>query len=174
MSTTLPLEESLQAHHEAAFQWALFCCRGAREDAEEALQEAYLRALDGRAHFAERARFQTWLFALIRRVVAEQRRQLYRRIYRWYQRREEQPAPLEGSPEQRYLEGERAALLARSLEQLSARQRSLIELVCYHELTIREAAEILSIPLGTARTHYARGKARLATILTREELSYVD
>ena len=168
------LEERLQAHHEAAFQWALFCCRGARGDAEEALQEAYLRALDGRASFAGRARFRTWLFALIRCVVTEQRRQLYRRIHRWYQGREEQPVSLERSPEQHYLEEERAAHLAHALEQLSTRQRSLIELVCYHDLTVREAAEILSIPLGTARTHYARGKARLATILTREELSYVD
>ena len=168
------LEARLKAHHEAAFQWALFCCGGAREDAEEALQEAYLRALDGRACFAGRARFQTWLFALIRRVASEQRRQLYRRVYRWCQRRETQPAALEPSPERRYLDGERAALLDRALGRLSARQRSLIELVCYHEHTLREAAEILSIPIGTARTHYARGKAHLATILTREELAYVD
>ena len=39
------------------------------------------------------------------------------------------------------------------------------DLVFYQELTIQEAAEVLALPVGTARTHYERGKARLRQML---------
>jgi RNA polymerase sigma-70 factor (ECF subfamily) len=44
-----------------------------------------------------------------------------------------------------------------------------MHLVFYQELSLQEAAEVLRIPLGTARTHYERGKARLRQLLSGEE-----
>ena len=52
--------------------------------------------------------------------------------------------------------------------QLSERQRSLLHLVFYHGLTVDDAADALGISVGSARTHYARGKARLAVLLDAE------
>jgi RNA polymerase sigma-70 factor (ECF subfamily) len=44
---------------------------------------------------------------------------------------------------------------------LSPRQRDVLHLVFYQEMTIEEAARVLHIPLGTARTHFERGKRKL-------------
>ena len=68
------LERLLETLHAKSFAWALVCCGHDRADAEDALQSAYLRILDGRARYGERSSFSTWLFGVIRRTGAEERR----------------------------------------------------------------------------------------------------
>ena len=75
------LRSDLEALHEASFAWAMCCCRFVRADAEDALHLAYLKVLDGRARFAGRSSFRTWLFGVIRRTAGEvRRRELARRV----------------------------------------------------------------------------------------------
>jgi RNA polymerase sigma-70 factor (ECF subfamily) len=48
-----------------------------------------------------------------------------------------------------------------ALNQLSPQQNQILHLVFYQNLTIEEASEIMKIQIGTARTHYERGKRQL-------------
>jgi RNA polymerase sigma factor (sigma-70 family) len=67
------------------------------------------------------------------------------------------------------LEDDRVAGLRVALTQLSKRQQEVLHLVFYQELTIQDAADVLAMPVGTARTHYERGKARLRKLLPAQE-----
>jgi RNA polymerase sigma-70 factor (ECF subfamily) len=168
------LRRQLETCHRQSYTWALHCCRMDRVEAEEVLQTAYLKVLDGRARFGGRSSFSTWLFAVIRRTAADERR---RRVL---QRGRQAPLldQLEVAEDQagRAQESEsadRRARLVAALARLPRRQREVLLLVFYHERTVEEAAAVIGIGLGSARTHYARGKQRLRELLNESEVSRV-
>jgi DNA-directed RNA polymerase specialized sigma24 family protein len=55
--------------------------------------------------------------------------------------------------------------LARALSSLTPRQRVAVMLVCGHEWTLAEVAELLGVKLTTVQTHMDRGLAKLRAIL---------
>ena len=167
------LEGELERHHADCHGWALGCCTWDRSEADDVLQTSYLKVLDGRAAFDGRSSFRTWLFAVIRRTAAEHRR---RRLLRqlWPLRaaldgaagEPADPAldPADALGRQESTDRLRSALLA-----LPRRQRELLHLVFYPELSIREAAGVIGISIGSARTHYERGKSRMRALLGTED-----
>ena len=164
------LDDELARVHPEAFAWALAVSGWDRQEAEDVLQTVYLEILDGRARFAGASSFRTWLFAVIRRTAS--RRRLSRlvsdnRLVRWLQARPvSSPAD---STERPVLLGESSRVLTEALGRLSTRQRRVLELVFFLDLTVEEAAEVMRMPVGTARAHYARGKKRLRLLLEEED-----
>ena len=53
-------------------------------------------------------------------------------------------------------------LVQAALKTLSAAQRAVLVLIYDHGMVLREVAEVLQIPMGTAASHLARGKAAVA------------
>lgn len=155
----LDLRAALQTLHESSFGWALACCRRDAREAEDVLHTAYLKVLDGRARFDGRSSFKTWLFGVIRMTAREQRR----RTRTWFARiGYKLPEQTEAGDLRDDVElGERAAAVRQVLHTLPDRQREVVELVFRHGLSVEEAAQAMGVGIGSARTHYARGKARL-------------
>lgn len=156
--------------HPASFGWALWCCDHRQEEAEEVLQTAYLKALEGTAKFDGRSSLRTWFFGVIRRTAREQRRRRWLRdqiLGRWFTR---QPAPMPApDPEAVATGSENSRDLLQALAGLPPRQREVLHLVFYQDLTVEEASRVLEVSVGTARTHFARGKDQLRQMLTRRE-----
>lgn len=169
------LEAELEREHPDAFAWALRCAGGGREEAEDALHTAYERILDGRAEFAGRSSFRTWLFGVIRRTALEERRRGWLRLdrlRRWFGRgavaAPDRAERCDAAGE--LVRRETAHRLGDAIARLSERQRQMMHLVFYQDLSVQEAADVLGVPVGTARTHYERGKARLRALLAGEDL----
>ena len=160
------LDDELARHHRAAFGWALACCRWDTAAAEDVLQTAYLKLLDGRARFAGQSEFKTFLFGVIRRTASEtQRRRAIRAAFTLGIGAEGSDARVEQIGTRRIVREERSRELITALEQLSARQRDVLHLVFYQDLTIAAAADVMGISVGSARVHYERGKAQLRRLL---------
>ena len=166
------LKRELERAHADSFGWAMACCGRDRDDAEEVLQTVYLTVLDGRARYNGRSSFRTWLFGVIRLTAASERRKAWLRgllLEREAGRRKREAGILAphsfAAPDAEVELESRRQSLGHSLAQLAARQREVLQLVFYHDLTVEEAATVMGVSVGSARTHYARGKARLATLL---------
>ena len=56
-------------------------------------------------------------------------------------------------------------LVQAALKTLSAVQRAVLVLIYEHGMVLREVAEVLQIPTGTAASHLARGKAAVAAYI---------
>jgi RNA polymerase sigma factor (sigma-70 family) len=154
------LRAGLERHHAESFGWALHCCGRRRDEAENVLQLAYLKVLGGKAVFEGRSSFKTWLFSVIRRTAAGERRaDLLRRL-----RLAEVPRTDRAASDSVELDEAREQLQA-ALQTLPARQRDVLHLVFYHEISIADAAAVMRISVGSARTHYERAKRRVRQLL---------
>ena len=166
------LKAELERLHHASYGWALSCCRHNAGDAEEVLQIVYLKIIQGKAVYRAQCKLQTWLFAVIRNTaISHWRKHLLRSLTVTAVTTH----PQSTTASQPELELERSQMqqrFQRALARLPARQRETLHLVFYQDLSLSEAAEVMSISVGSARRHYERGKKRLRELLDGEEVDY--
>lgn len=163
------LEPELVRHHEACFSWALTLCGWRTAEADELLQCAYLKVLEGRARFDGRSSFRTWLFGVVRltRMEEQRRGQRFRALRDFFlgpAAAQDEVLSVE-SPSVTHERSERQRAVRAALMKLSPRQREVLDLVFFHDLTVEQAAEVMGVSLGSARTHYARAKDALRNLL---------
>ena len=165
--TTAPadLRAALERHHAESMGWAMACCGFDRSEASDVLQDTYLKVLDGRAVFRGESSFRTWLFGVVRRTAGEHRRNVFRRLSAIW-RVEHNQVAADAIDQDAAVDGRAIAdRLRTALTTLPARQRQVLHLVFHEDLTVEAAAGVMGISVGSARTHYARGKERLRTLM---------
>ena len=160
------LETELERHHESSFGWALSCSGWNDADAEDVLQTTYMKVISGRARFGGRSTFRTWLFGVIRQTAWEHARRARSHRERAERLALESPVGESARTDAGAESADRSRALLAALAELPDRQREVLHLVFYQDLTIREAAEVMEVSLGSARVHYERGKKRLRSILS--------
>jgi len=167
------LRTQIAEHHTAGYGWAMACCGRDATMAEDVLQTACLKVLQGRARYGGRSSFKTWWFAVIRQTAADERRRHWLRQLKLAAFGAESP---DAAHEETFGEpldhAQRQAWLERALAALPARQREVLHLVFYQEMSVEAAAEVIGVSVGTARVHYARGKDRLRETLQQTEVPH--
>ncbi len=138
---------------------------GQREDAREALQEAWLRAWRGRRGLREGAAIHGW----VRQIVVREclRRLRWRAARAWLLSVAEPPEvpDAQDSPEATAVSAERAAAVRRAAQQLSPRQRLVWGLRVDEQWTVAEIAAATELRPDTVRTHLARALRKITDAL---------
>jgi len=169
------LRERLEQWHEPAVAWARVCCRGDRSLGDKVLQTSYVKILQGKARFDDRAALRTWLFTVIRMTAYETiRRQATRRarMLDFAQKLLQQKA--HDLPDVSLEQSDENQRVRTALQSLPTRQREVLHLVFFQELSIAGASEVMGIAIGSARKHYERGKAKLRLSLSPPSRSHSD
>ena len=137
---------------------------GDRGSAEDAVQETFASVWRAaRTYKPERGPGGPWLFAVARNAISDRGRG-----------RPEPPAevpdePAVGPGPAEHAETDWLAWRVHSaLEQLPERERAVLELAYWSELSQSEIADFLNIPLGTVKTRTRSGLGRLAGLLEGE------
>jgi RNA polymerase sigma-70 factor (ECF subfamily) len=145
-----------------------------RDDAEDAVQTAYLKAFAAIKGFAGRSSLSTWLTRIVINVALAYARSLKRR--RSSLDGSDVPlldhycAMLMGgsicaSPEGAYARGQIRQELDEAINQLPASFRAVFVLRQIEELNVDEVARALGIPAATVKTRHLRARRRLQRML---------
>lgn len=129
--------------------------------ADDLAQETFIKAHRGVRGFRGAASFNTWLCV----IAANELRAEWRRRRRQAEFLDEESFDAIAAREPD--DGSRHDL-AEGLARLPDAQRAALVLCFEHGLTQEEAATVLGCPLGTLKSHVARGKARLRSWLNEE------
>lgn len=139
---------------------------GSRHDADDVLQETFVRLARTRRRLAGVENLVAYVFTIARNEAA--------RLAARNARRGEGRVRLAGSPLFREAAGddtrarEAAELVAAALDRLEPEGREIVELKTYAGLTFREIAEVTGLPQGTVATRYRTAIGRLRGWLARE------
>ena len=149
------LDHLLKLHHREAYLWARQCCSFDEELAKDVLQQVYLKILEGKAKLKEEEKAKTWIFSIIRYTAIDQLRKTGKLVSMEV---DEEIADIEEEVDSTDYEA-----IIRLLPRM---QQEVILMVFYHQMTIGQSAEVLQISIGTARTHYERGKKKLKELIS--------
>lgn len=140
-------------------RFAVSLCRS-RDLADDLVQTACERALQSSHAFVPGTRFDAWIFRILRNLWID------------HQRRQKTAGPSEdiadrpdliGASGEREMEA-RLTLntVSEAIMQLADDQREVLLLVCVEDLSYREAADVLDIPMGTVMSRLSRARRNIA------------
>ena len=158
-------EQIVDAHYQGLHRFALSMCRS-EATAQDLVQQTFLQWAKKGHTLRDASKVKTWLYTTIYRE--------------WLSiaRREKKHEQVEFEPElhgatQNHQEGENprvdGATLQAALDQLDPNYRAPLVLFYLKELSYREIAESLGIPIGTVMSRLSRAKDHLRSVLVKLE-----
>jgi RNA polymerase sigma-70 factor (ECF subfamily) len=163
------LDDSVIEHMDGLYSYALMLSRN-RTDAEDLVQETYVRAIPAMARLRGQSNLKSWLFTILRNLWLNQLRQ-----------RRSTPLVPESDIEQYFTVATAGATedpyslliskihrqqVRKAIQQLPIDFREVILLREYEGLSYQEIAAILDCPTGTVMSRLGRARSRLRKMLS--------
>jgi RNA polymerase sigma-70 factor (ECF subfamily) len=125
---------------------------GGRDDVDEVVQDAFVRAFQSIDGFRADSSLRTWLFTIVRRLVIDRRRAERRQPGRTSL--DEAHAATDFGALDGLVAVETESRVRAAIERLTATQREVFTLRVSEGLSYKEIAELVGTTEGAARVHY--------------------
>ncbi|MFY9855523.1 MAG: sigma-70 family RNA polymerase sigma factor [Terracidiphilus sp.] len=167
------LDELIVRYQHRLMRYLLYLT-GNRELAEDIFQEVWMRVLVRGAQFNGKARFDTWLFAIARNLVIDQKRKkTMASLDEMFEVGNEDDRPMsfeipddEPTPFDRFANLEDRERIATGLLKLDMIYREVLVLRFHEELSLEEIANVTRAPLSTVKSRLYRGLTAIKPRLT--------
>jgi RNA polymerase sigma-70 factor (ECF subfamily) len=134
---------------------------GEPHEAEDLVQETYLKALRGFGSFREGTNFRAWMFRILRNTFLTSRSGLRSMV----SIDDELDIPEEGTPETHFLNRANGEALQHAIAELPLPFREVLLLSDVENMSYKEIGEALAIPVGTVTSRLMRARRRVRASL---------
>ena len=166
---TAAYERLVSRHAQVAFRVACVLS-GSAADAEEAAQDAFVKAYRALGRFRVGSPWRPWLLSIVANEARNRRRAAGRRARVHMRAAEEVPvAPAAPSTEAAVLVAERDATLRAALAALPERDREVVYLRYFLDLGEAEMAAALDCRPGTVKSRLSRALDRLRATMEEQD-----
>lgn len=161
-------EHLMRRNNRRIYRAARAILRDDRE-AEDVMQDTYVRAYEHLREFDGRARFSTWVTRIaVHEALARTRRNQRHESLDSLPEDQAMSRTTQPTPEQSASDGEMRGVLERAIGALPDDFRTVFMLRAVEEMSGVETAECLGIPEDTVKTRFHRARNRLQEILLAE------
>jgi len=155
-------------HHVRIYRFALRFLND-EAAAEDTVSEVFIDVWRQAERFEGRSQVTTWLLAIARnKALSLLRRRSSEELDDEVAEFIEDPSD---NPEAAMLKSQRASVLQDCLTQLSPAHREIVDLVYYHEKSVEEVAEIISVPANTVKTRMFYARKRIGELMAAKGIS---
>lgn len=161
-------EAMLRPHQDIAHR-AAYLVTGNAADAEDAVQEAFVKAWFALDSFDPGRSFRPWLLRIVTNEAHNRRRAAARHVRLTLRAMDHATFTTAPSPEPGVVDAERSDALINAINQLPELDRLLITYRYFLDLTPAEMADTFGKPAGTIRSRLHRALTRL-----RQHLEHAD
>lgn len=161
----LAMEMVVQKYRERLFYHALYIVKD-WEEAYDAVQEVFIRAIRERRFFNEDFRIKAWLYRVTSNLC-----------FNLVRNRKRRGAILESVPRaessaadqiEQVFAGERQEEILRAIDQMTDDHKEILLLRYYNDLSYAEISSTLDIKLGTVMSRLSRARARLLEVIEEQ------
>src|SRR5262245_33754975 len=139
-----------------------------REDAEDLVQETYLKAQKGFASFQQGTNFRAWIYRILRNTFLTSRSGLSVKMTVPLDREEDAVGLPGNTPEAVLFARADQQMVQDALERLPVQFREVILLCDIEEMSYQEIAEIAGIPIGTVMSRLSRARKSMRELLAEK------
>ena len=165
------IEQLLERYESRIFSY-LFRMTANRHDAEEAVQETFVKVIRSLKRYREEGHFRSWIFRIAHREGLRTIRSGKRVTLIAPEDiidPTEMPDPAMG-PDEEMVNREQQDQIVAAIDQLPEAEKQVVLLRLYSDLPFKEIADIMKCPLGTALGRMRNASARLRQTLSGKDL----
>lgn len=168
---TTPNRERLEdafARHQGELLGTLYYLTGSREDAQDALQEAFIKCWRHLEQVAEIQNIRAWIFRIALNTGRDIRQTAWRRKRQSLPEEDQMVQATDNGPVAQAIQIEREARLRDALWHLRDEEKEVFLLRQNGDMTYDQIGETLAVPVGTVKTRMRAALKRLREVLGNE------